>query len=436
MGFLLVLALSSCALVYTSPRVIEQDTGLAVREILLDMQAVRTANAFAYHPPELPAEFSRTSSGSASGTQTAIPLPPLTEPQRSAEPFTSLPPPHDPKPYRIGVGDRISVRGAAITPTLTGQPGGAPAEFSVQSDGTIDMPGVGQIRIAGSTISEANAALRQALTNNRIDPDFGIQIEQFNSQRVSVGGSVTQPQVITLELAPLMLREALLVAGGPTEQAANGVVRIYRNSTLYQVPLDQLNEGAAAQTMLINGDSVFVDPGFDLKAAQDFFAQQIQVSQLRASARATAQNELQLAVDIARARNEETRSNLERRISLGDDPRASVIVTGEVVTPRVVSMPFGRQISLAEILFGEGGISIETGDYGHIYVLRGQAGSNALDVYRLNARNAANLFLASEFQMRPKDIVFVAEQPITRWNRALTQSLPSVLASAASSGIN
>jgi polysaccharide export outer membrane protein len=35
--------------------------------------------------------------------------------------------------------------------------------------------------------------------------------------------------------------------------------------------------------------------------------------------------------------------------------------------------------------------------------------------------------LATRFKMQPNDIVFIAEQPITRWNRALKQVFPSVI---------
>jgi polysaccharide export outer membrane protein len=32
--------------------------------------------------------------------------------------------------------------------------------------------------------------------------------------------------------------------------------------------------------------------------------------------------------------------------------------------------------------------------------------------------------------MQPNDIVFIAEQPITRWNRALNQIFPSIISTA------
>jgi polysaccharide export outer membrane protein len=64
-------------------------------------------------------------------------------------------------------------------------------------------------------------------------------------------------------------------------------------------------------------------------------------------------------------------------------------------------------------------------------VLRSLGGATAVTAYHLDARNAVNLVLATRFEMRPNDIVFVEEQPITKWNRALQQAFPTLLNTAA-----
>jgi polysaccharide export outer membrane protein len=46
--------------------------------------------------------------------------------------------------------------------------------------------------------------------------------------------------------------------------------------------------------------------------------------------------------------------------------------------------------------------------------------------WHLDARNAANFVLATQFELRPNDIIFIEEQPITRWNRAFQQFFPTV----------
>lgn len=56
--------------------------------------------------------------------------------------------------------------------------------------------------------------------------------------------------------------------------------------------------------------------------------------------------------------------------------------------------------------------------------------NGGLTAYHLDAENAVNLAVATRFEIRPNDVVFVAEQPITSWNRALSQILPQLLLTA------
>ena len=86
-----------------------------------------------------------------------------------------------------------------------------------------------------------------------------------------------------------------------------------------------------------------------------------------------------------------------------------------------------------------GGVSIATGDISQIYVLRASATQKnlgAVTAWRLDGRNAANLTLATQFELRPNDIVFIAEQPVTRWHRVIEQLTPSLLSLSGSTTIN
>jgi polysaccharide export outer membrane protein len=89
---------------------------------------------------------------------------------------------------------------------------------------------------------------------------------------------------------------------------------------------------------------------------------------------------------------------------------------------------------LADIVYGGGGIPTETGNPSNIYVLRPSndpAEFGAVTAWHLDARNAVNISLATRMEMRPNDIVFVEEQPITKWNRVVRQLVPSLLTTPA-----
>ncbi|NBV61512.1 MAG: hypothetical protein EBR73_10630 [Rhodobacteraceae bacterium] len=95
----------------------------------------------------------------------------------------------------------------------------------------------------------------------------------------------------------------------------------------------------------------------------------------------------------------------------------------------------GRTASLADALYEKGGFSSEKANPGQIYVLRGSdnpAEMGAVTAFHLNAREAANFVLATRMQLRPNDVIFVAEQPITKWNRLIQQLTPSIITTTVS----
>ena len=102
---------------------------------------------------------------------------------------------------------------------------------------------------------------------------------------------------------------------------------------------------------------------------------------------------------------------------------------GEVNKPQ--SINFGRtNITLADALTDAGGFAQATADASGIFVVRKapeNTGKIAL-VYQLNARNATALILADQFQLEPRDIVYVTAAPIARWNRLIAQIVPTAQA--------
>lgn len=62
-----------------------------------------------------------------------------------------------------------------------------------------------------------------------------------------------------------------------------------------------------------------------------------------------------------------------------------------------------------------------TGNIAALYVLRASQGGSGVTACHLNALNAANLTLATRFELRPNDVIFVAEQPVTAMDRLVGQ---------------
>jgi polysaccharide export outer membrane protein len=95
-----------------------------------------------------------------------------------------------------------------------------------------------------------------------------------------------------------------------------------------------------------------------------------------------------------------------------------------------VALPFESKLSLANVLFGKegGGLDATVDDFSQIYVLRRETDPQkvgGMTAYHLDAANVANLAVAIEFEIHANDIVFTRAQPVTNWNRVLSQLTPT-----------
>ncbi|MBP1804828.1 polysaccharide biosynthesis/export family protein [Rubellimicrobium aerolatum] len=435
----LALGLGGCGVSYVSPLV--RDTASDNVDVVeITGQSIAFANSAPYTPRGLPEVFSRTA-GSGGGLRGAGALPEAPAvPQAQPGPLDLRPPPETTPPtYRIGVGDVVQLATRVARPTGEAALGEAPAgelrqTYTVRDDGAIAIPDVGAVEIGGLTIEEAEQRVFERFIETGADPDFSLEIAGFNSQGITVGGDVAAPTRVPVTLNVPTLDEALTAAGGlqvTTPEFAS--IRVYRDGTLYQIPLaDYDRDGRLRSIQLLPGDSVFVDTAYDLDRALAYYTQQINAASLRRTERTAALEELQAEVGLRRDALDEERALFRARDELGAVPRDYVYLTGEVTQQRRYALPFGQQATLADALFDQGGFETETGNPSQIYVLRATPGEEDVTAWHLDARSAANLTLATRFELRPNDIVFIEEQPITRWNRAFQQFFPSLVTTASS----
>lgn len=434
----MLLSLTSCGLVYVSPNVGAGDD--TVRVIALNADSVAAANRVKYIPKQLPAVFFQSTGGSGNLRSLGA-TPSASVPQQIRPTALSLrvPPAVAPGPYRIGVGDVLLLATKSASSSIEELSGLLAAQnkrqgYTVQDDGAIAIPDVGRVRVANLTLEEAEAQLFQSLVQSQIDPTFSLEIAEFNSKRVSLGGAVANPTIVPITLTPLSLDEALSAAGGiQTKDLDFTTIRIYRNGTLYQIPVETyLRRPELQKLRLAEDDSIFVDTAFELEKAQAYFEEQITIAQFRRSAQVQAISELNDEIAQRRAAADEARANFQSRATLDAVDRDFVYLTGEFTNPGRFPMPFGRNATLADALYAGGGFSSQTANTSQIYLLRGSSNpSDPVTAWHLNAKNVANITLATKMKILPNDIVFIAEQPITKWNRAFQQIFPSLITTGA-----
>ncbi|WP_199286503.1 polysaccharide biosynthesis/export family protein [Pseudogemmobacter humi] len=429
----LALTLAGCGSAYQSTSIREGIVdGTKVRVIALTPETTLAANRQPYDPRALPEAF-RATAGTHGSMARGLPAPAHLPEQRQGLPATRLPPAIQPGPYQIGVGDVVLLATKAPANSVAELSGLLAAQnnrqgYTVQDDGAIAIPDVGRVRIAGLTLEEAEAAVFQRLVERQMDPSFSLEVAEFNARKVPIGGAVANPGVAPVTLTPLTLDTALAAVGGiaaPDRDTA--VIRIYRGGELYEIPVTAFLRTQSYQKLrLVDGDTVFVDSDYDLSRAEAYFSEQLALQGARGAAIASLGQE----IDIRRAELEEQRQNFNARLELGAEKRDYVYLSGEVGKQGRWPLPFDQSATLADALFDQGGIAAKTGNPKQVYVLRGSPDPRefgALTAWHLDAGAAAGLMLATRFELRPNDVIFIAQQPVTKWDRVISQLTPSLI---------
>jgi polysaccharide biosynthesis/export protein len=117
--------------------------------------------------------------------------------------------------YRIGPGDVMLVE----VYDLPEEGRIMPYRRTVDARGFITLPQLGQIYVAGHTVSGAEAAIMDAMRPLITDPVASIVVDQQRQQRYSVLGAVQAAGPYVVPVAEYRILEALTAAGGFSEAA-------------------------------------------------------------------------------------------------------------------------------------------------------------------------------------------------------------------------
>jgi len=95
-------------------------------------------------------------------------------------------------------------------------------EVRVSDSGSITLPLVGSVKVAGRTVAEAESMLAQLLGEDYlIDPQVSIFVKEYQDKRIFILGQVHHPASYPLPMDKrLTVVEAISQAGGFTELAA------------------------------------------------------------------------------------------------------------------------------------------------------------------------------------------------------------------------
>lgn len=259
-----------------------------------------------------------------------------------------------------------SVAPVASGGTMVSQSSTIP-EQPVDENGTIAVPFVGKVAVAGRTPAEVEHEIAQRLRGRAHDPQVLVRLLGNQASNVTVLGEVANSRRVPLTNTGERLLDVLAAAGGPREDVDKTTLRLTRGNRAATMPLD----------------AVILDP---------------------------AQNVRLKANDV---------------LTVIHQPY-SFIALGAV--QRNAEVPFeGSGLTLAQALGRIGGLREDRADIRGVFIFRFEepqilspeveAGARKTlagkvpVVYRLDLSDASSFFVAQEFAIRDDDIIYVSNAP-------------------------
>lgn len=255
--------------------------------------------------------------------------------------------------YEVGV--RIFSAGSAGSGDASFDPAAKNQQIGpleVTSEGTIRLPYVGVIAVAGKRPSEVEHEIEQRMGGQSEHPQVIVRQESANGSAVIVGGEVTNPGRFRLSPAHEKLLDVITLAGGYRGSGMSDlVVRVVRKGQVSEAPLEGLDYS--------NGGGMDLEPGD--------------------------------RVEVLRRPRSYSILGTANRINRYDLPT--------------------RQVSMIEALALAGGPNDNLADPAAVFVFRYEKTGDGRDrptVYHVNMLKPASYFLAQKFILENKDVIYVA----------------------------
>jgi polysaccharide export outer membrane protein len=296
-----------------------------------------------------------------------------------------------PKGVTFGVNDILSVtifEAAAGGLFIPSEAGVRPGNFvnlpnqPVDTSGNITIPYAGQIRAAGRTPDQVQQEIVNALKNRAIEPQAVVAIVTQNSNLISVLGDVNTPSRFPANTNAERILDSITRAGGPKSQGYDSWVMLERDGRRDTVPFGALLYESAANNIWTHpNDTIFL-----YNEPQTFTA-------------------------------------------------FGAFGTQGSTTPQQGQFNFGGwRLSLSEAMAKAGGMNDTLAEPKFAFLYRGETRDVATQlgidcskfngpvipvVYNIDLRDPAGFFLTTKFQMRNKDVIYVANATSVQASKAM-----------------
>ncbi len=141
-------------------------------------------------------------------------------------------------------------------------------DVSVSSAGVISYPLIGNVKVGGLTLRDAEARIRDALTKYYVDPKVTVTLKGLVNKQISVTGAVVKPGQFDY-VEGFTLSQYLASAGGPQDAANLKRARITRlgatGAKVITVDVDKINTDGRRDLDLV------LEPGDQVSLPRKWF---------------------------------------------------------------------------------------------------------------------------------------------------------------------
>lgn len=284
---------------------------------------------------------------------------------------------------KLGVGDVIAVTifeaasGGLFIPSEAGARAGnfvAIPNQEIGKDGTIEVPYAGSVQAAGLTVGEVKATIESRLRNRAIEPQAVVSLIEGRSSLVSVTGEVNTSIRYILTKTGERVLDAITRAGGPKYPGYETYVTLQRGGRKGKVYFNRLVDEPSNNIYLRPGDSIVLNREFRSFMALGASGQNGQINFDNETL--TLSQAIGKSGGVLDSRGDPTQSFLYRM-----EPKKLVAEMGYDVTPFITPM-----------------VPV---------------------IYRVNLREPDGFFLATKFQMRDQDVLFVSNAASVELSKVL-----------------
>lgn len=280
--------------------------------------------------------------------------------------------------YTVGPGDVLQITvwdhpelAAALgQPAQTTRDADAAPGFVVDEGGNIQFPYAGTLHVTGDSTEAIKRKIVSRISKVYKNPEVTVRITSFRASQVYVDGEVGKPGAQQVNDITMTLTQAIGRAGGFTGNADQSEVTLVRGGTSYPINFNEIVRAGH------NPNELVLKPG-----------------------------------DMVR---------------VGSRDEHGVYVMGEVNKPATIMPMRNGKLTLAEALSQAGSLNPNTAKAKSLFIIRTSSTGASPQIYHLDATSPVSMVLANQFALQSKDVVYVDNGGLVKFNRVLNLLLPAI----------